>query len=190
MARHTIWMRPGAPAVDPITRLTTCLVDNICGLAVKRPMPAPAGVLAALLMAACGGATGSVSSSPPGNLVADYGAIVTPSDAATASLWSAVTAQSTDSAKIRAAAKVCFDADVKMNSNLLAFEKKVPANVQRDIEIARAATSKEIADLQLMTASTTDDQLMSAFDAYAGDQTTFESAFALVRSDLGFPPPS
>ena len=157
---------------------------------MKPPMHALAGVLAALLMAACGGATGSASPSPTENLGADYGAIVTPSDAATAGLWSAVTAQSTDTANIRAAAKVCFDAYVKMNSNLLAFEKKMPANVQSDIEAARAATSKEIADLQLMTASTTDDQLMVAFDAYAADQTKFNSAFGLVRSDLSFPAPS
>jgi len=153
-------------------------------------MPAPAGVLAALLMAACGGAAGSASPSPTETLGADYAAIVTPSDAATAELWSAVTAQSTDTAKIRAAAKVCFDADVKMNSNLLVFEKKVPANVQRDIESARAAASKEVADLQLMTASTTDDQLMGAFDAFAADETPLESAFLLLRSDLGFPTPS
>ncbi|HVC76081.1 MAG TPA: hypothetical protein VND96_06130 [Candidatus Micrarchaeaceae archaeon] len=121
---------------------------------------------------------------------ADYAAIVTPSDAATAELWSAVTAQSTDTATIRAAANVCFDADMKMNSNLLAFEKKVPANVQRDIETARTATSKEIADLKLMTASTTDDQLMGAFDAFAADETPLESAFVVLRGDLDSPTPS
>jgi len=71
-----------------------------------------------------------------------------------------------------------------------AFEKKVPAKVQRDIETARAATSKEIADLQLMTASTTSDQLTVAFDAYAADETTGESALVVLRSDLGLPPPS
>ncbi|HXC77377.1 MAG TPA: hypothetical protein VNU19_10025 [Candidatus Acidoferrum sp.] len=79
---------------------------------------------------------------------------------------------------------------MKLNSQLLAFEQKVPAKVQRDIETARAAISKEIADLQLITVSTTGDQLTAAFDAYAADETTGESALVLLRSDLGLPPPS
>ncbi|HVC75450.1 MAG TPA: hypothetical protein VND96_02920 [Candidatus Micrarchaeaceae archaeon] len=79
---------------------------------------------------------------------------------------------------------------MKLNRDLLAFEKKLPAKVQRDIQTACAATSKEIADLQPMTAGTTGDQLMVAFDAYAADETTGESALVLLRSDLGLPPPS
>jgi hypothetical protein len=166
------------------------LINDICGIAVKRRMSGPAGVLAALLMAACGGAAGTASPSPTENLGADFEAIVAPSDTATAGLWGAYTALPTDPTKTRAAAKAGFDAEVKLNSQLLAFEQKVPAKVQRDIETARAAISKEIADLQLITVSTTGDQLTAAFDAYAADETTGESALVLLRSDLGLPPPS
>ena len=178
-----LMMRPGDAALRR-------LLNNIRGIAAKRPMNGPAGVLAALLMVACGAAAGSASPWPTENLGADFQAFVAPSDTATAGLWGAYTALPTDTAKIRAAAKACFDAEMKLNSQLLAFEKKVPAKVQRDIETARAATSKEIADLQLMTASTTSDQLTVAFDAYAADETTGESALVVLRSDLGLPPPS
>ena len=167
-----------------------CFLNDIYGIAVKQLMPGPAGVLAALLMAACGGAAGIASPSPTENLGAGFEAIVAPSDTATAGLWGAYTALPMDTTKTRAAAKACFDAEVKLNSQLLAFEQKVPAKVQRDIETARAAISKEIADLQLMTASTTSDQLTAAFDAYAADETVGESALVLLRSDLGLPPPS
>ena len=91
---------------------------------------------------------------------------------------------------MRTAAQKLFDADVTFNTGLLAFEKKVPANVQAHVEVARLAISKEISDLQNVISSTDDASLNRALNVWDLDGQAEGSAFVLLRSDLGLPPPS
>lgn len=92
--------------------------------------------------------------------------------------------------QVRAAAQTLLNADVALNTGLLGFEKKLPSNAQAHVEAARAAISKEIADLQNVTSSTDDATLNSALLTFEADAQSEGAAFVLLRSDLGLPPPS
>jgi hypothetical protein len=140
------------------------------------------------LLLACSGSTATPS--PSTNLGAEYLQIVAAGNTTVDQLNAALSAQPSDSAKIRAAAKAVFDGDVKLSTDLLAFEQKVPANVKPHVEAARSVLSKQIADLQNVIASTDDPSLNADLIAYDADAQAGASAFVLLRSDLGLPPPS
>lgn len=144
----------------------------------------------ACLVVLLGCAAPAAAPAPSPNLGGQYLALVAPSNTALDQLYAAAQATPMDGVKVRAAAKTLFDADVTFNTALLAFEKKVPANVVPHIEAARAADSKEIADLQRVVSSTDDATLNSALAVFGQDAQADSAAFVLLRSDLGLPPPS
>lgn len=144
---------------------------------------------ALLISSACQGAAIQVSPSP--NPSADYSRLVAPAAAASDRLRSAVEAQPPDPAKIRGAAKDLLNAEVRLNSDLLAFAKEVPPRVQRDVEAVRAWLSKEIVDLEQVVASSDDSSLNSALNAFVADRTSQaeSSVFLQLRTDLSEPSP-
>jgi hypothetical protein len=107
---------------------------------------------------------------------------------ATDQLYATLLVTPIDAAKIRAAAQKLFDADVALSTGFLAFEKKVPANVQAHVEAARAVLSKEIADLQNVIVSTDNATLTSALVTFNQDAQAEGPTFVLLRSDIGLPP--
>jgi hypothetical protein len=133
----------------------------------------------------CGG-----QASPSPNPRADYLRLVAPTNAALDRLGAAVQAQSPDPAKIRTAANDLLNAEVKLNTDLLAFEKEVPSNVQAHVEAARVGLPKEIADLQRAVASTDDSGLGLAIIAFVEDAQADGPAILQLRADLGLPPPA
>jgi hypothetical protein len=147
------------------------------------------GVALCALLMACSGSTVATHSPTP-DLGAEYLHIVASGNASIDQLNAAVSIQPLDGARIRAAAKAVFDSSVKLNTDLLNFEKKVPLSVKPHVEAARSALSKEIADLQNVIASTDDPSLIAALNAYGADAQASASAFVLLRSDLGLPPPA
>ena len=56
------------------------------------------------------------------------------------------------------------------------------------VEAARAAVSKDIADLQVVINSTDDLSLLSALITLGQDAQKDAAAFVLLRRDLGLPP--
>jgi hypothetical protein len=146
-------------------------------------------VLAAGLLAACGGTAAPVSTPSPSQaqLAAEYLKLVAPTNVANDHLNAALKITPLDGPNIRAATKDFSDAEATLNTALLAFEKKVPATVQVDIEAARHVLSLDIADMYNVINSTDDASLTTALNAWPNRSS---AAFVLVRSDLGLPPPS
>jgi hypothetical protein len=147
-----------------------------------------------LLAVACGNAPSSASSSPTpetqAQLGVEYLALVTPSNTATSKLGALLQPAHIDGVQVRAAALELENAEVTLNSKLLVFATKVPVAIQPDVAAARLAVSNDIAVLQAVIATKTDDELTSALSVWVTDVNAESKTFVLLRSDLGLPPPS
>jgi hypothetical protein len=93
------------------------------------------------------------------------------------------------SANVRTTAQVVLDTDVTFNAGLLRLEKDVSAQTRAHIETGRALISLETVDLQSVVGSKDDASLNTALDALNRDGQSMGGTFALIRSDLGLPPP-
>jgi hypothetical protein len=142
-----------------------------------------------LLVVACGGTSAPAATASPSQaqLAAEYLKLVAPGNAANDRLSAALKITPLDGPQIRTAAKDYRDASAILNTSLLGFEKKVPANVQVDIEGVRHVLSLDIADLYDVINSTDDASLTTALNAWPSRSN---APFVLLRSDLGLPPPS
>jgi len=140
----------------------------------------------ALLAVACGSVPAAIAPPSPSQaqLGAQYLALVAPSNAADDSLNAALKITPFDGPRIRAAATNYRASEGAFNSALFAFEKKVPANVQADVEAARHVLSADISNLYDVVNSTDDASLKAALAAWPA---LSNAPFVQLRSDLGLP---
>jgi hypothetical protein len=145
--------------------------------------------LSVILLVACGGTLAPAATASPSQaqLAAEYLNLVAPGNAANDRLNTALKITPLDGPKIRTAAKDYRDTSATLNTAVLGFEKKVPANVQADIEAVRHVLSLEIAELYDVINSTDDARLTAALNAWPSRSN---APFVLLRSDLGLPPPT
>ncbi len=144
----------------------------------------------ALLAVACGSSAPAATAPPSpsqAQLGAEYVKLVAPSNVAQDSLTAALKITPFDGPKIRAAAKDFRDSEATLNTALFGFEKKVPANVQADVEAARHLLSTDISNLYDVVNSTDDTSLNAALNAWP---VLSNAPFVQLRSDLGLPPPT
>ena len=155
----------------------------LAAIAVHRTAVLTWIVFGALLASwACMG--GATKASPSPNPSADYLRLVAPTNVALDRLTSTVVTEPPDPVKIRGAAKDLLNAELKLDTDLLTFQKEVPSKVQADIEVVRAGLSKQIVDLRQVVASTDDSGLKSALNAFAADAQANRPAILQLRSDL------
>ena len=146
-------------------------------------------VAAGVLIVGCSTSVSNAADSPSPNPGAVYVGLAAPVNTAIDEYANAVNAAQLVPATVRATAQKLIDAEVAFNAGLLALEKQVKPSVQVHIEAARAATSQDISDLQVVIESPDDASLNTAIDAEARDFQASEPVFVLLRSDLGLPPP-
>jgi len=145
---------------------------------------------ATLLAVACGSSAPAATATPSpsqAQLGAEYLKLVAPSNAANDSLNVALKITPFDGPKVRTAATDLRDSEATFNTALFGFEKKVPANVQADVETARHSLSTDISNLYNVVNSADDASLNAALAAWPALPN---APFVQLRSDLGLPPPT
>jgi hypothetical protein len=154
--------------------------------------------LAVILLAACGqtstpapaqsaAASATPTATPLAVLAQQYVALVAPSNTALDNLNAALGPNATMSSSMPSF-KAYLATLTTFSNQLPAFAAELPASDQADIQQLRQEIAKEVSDLTVIVAATTNGEFNIDVLHLVSDRQGFGAAANLVRADLGLPP--